>query len=269
MGRIGEVRSLLPSDVNILSLTATATRSIRLSVSQTLGLRDPYVITRSPCKPNLIYSVGLFNGLVNTLSPLAEKLLEQKRAFPKTIIYGQTFGMCSDVYLFLKGFLGSKFTVPEDAPDIPEFRLVDMYTSVTDPGHKSQIIRLFKNAASLRVIVATIAFGMGLDCADIRQIVHIGLPADVCNYIQETGRAGRDGGASLVTLLKYRSYHPVDDDIKKYVENTSKCRRDALFGNMDTYHHEDMGSKCLCCDICMKVCPCGLCKEKLNSFLIL
>ena len=49
--------------------------------------------------------------------------------------------------------------------------------------------------------MATIAVGMGVDCADIRQIVHVGLPDDIHSYmyIQETGRAGRDGQASLVS----------------------------------------------------------------------
>ena len=269
LSRIGEVRSLLPPDVKVLCLTATATKSIRLSVSRTIGLRNPYVITKSPCKPNLIYSVGVFNTVEETLSPLAKKLEQQKRSFPKTIIYGQSFGMCADIYLYLKRYLGSSFTVPGDAPDIPQFRLVDMFTSVTDPGHKSEIIRLFKEPASLRIIIATIAFGMGMDCPDVRHIIHIGMPADACNYIQETGRAGRDGGASLVTLLQYRTYHPVDEDIKLYVDNTSQCRRDILFNDMDSYCHVDMGSKCLCCDICMKTCSCGSCDTKLQQFQML
>lgn len=103
-------------------------------------------------------------------------------------------------------------------------QLVDMFTSVTDPGHKLEIIQLFKEQTSLRVFIATIAFGMGRDCPDVRQIIHIGIPDHICNYIQETGRAGRDGGASLVTLVRKRTYHTVDDDIKQYVANTSEYR---------------------------------------------
>ena len=96
-----------------------------------------------------------------------------------------------------------------------------MFTSDTGPDHKSKIIRLFTQQSNLRVVLATIAFGMGIDCPDVRHIVHVGLPDDICNYIQETGRAGRDGKVSLVTLLQSRTYHYVDNDIKKYVANTT------------------------------------------------
>ena len=68
------------------------------------------------------------------------------------------------IYLFFKDYLGAAFTNPDDTPDLPEFRLVDMFTSVTDPAHKSEIIRLFGN---LRIVVATMAFGMGVDCPNI------------------------------------------------------------------------------------------------------
>ena len=67
---------------------------------------------------------------------------------------------------------------------------------------------------NLRVLVATIAFGMGVDCPDVRQIVHVGPPDDISSYVQETGRAGRDGLVSVVTLLQARVWHHIDDDIK-------------------------------------------------------
>ena len=67
-----------------------------------------------------------------------------------------------------------------------------MITSVTDPRHKTQIIDLFTRECSLSVVVGTIAFGMGIDCPDDRQIVLIGLPDDAEGYIQETGHAGHD-----------------------------------------------------------------------------
>lgn len=218
------MRSLLPRVVNVMALTATATRTICLSVSRTIGLKNPYVLTRSPCKSNLIYTTGIFKTVEETFCVLADRLREQKASFPKTIIYGQSFRMCGDIYLYLKDRLGPSFTQPEDAPDIPQFRPVEMFTSVTDADHKSKIIQLFKGDSTLKVIVATIAFGMGIDCPDVRQIVHVGLPDDICSYIQETGRAGRDGETPMVALLRCRTYHSVDDDIKEYIANKTQCR---------------------------------------------
>ena len=266
MDRIGEVRSLLPIGVNVMAVTATATKTIRYSVSKTIGLKSPYVITRSPSKKNLFYCVGVFNGVEETFRPLARKLKNVRVAFPKTIIYGQSFSMCADIYIFLRRELGTNFTEPVYAPDVPSFRMVDMFTSVTDAGHKTEIIQLFKKKSSLRIVIATIAFGMGVDCADVRQIVHVGLPDDNSSYIQETGRAGRDGHLSSVTLLQATTHHPVDTDIKEYASNCDKCRRDFLFTDMDNYVHNDMGSKCVCCDICAKLCFCGNCETNMIHF---
>ena len=53
----------------------------------------------------------------------------------------------------------------------------------------------------LRIVCAMVAFGMGLDCTDVCQVIHVGAPDDVESYIQETGRGSHDGNLSLVTLL--------------------------------------------------------------------
>ena len=76
-----------------------------------------------------------------------------------------------------------------------------MYHSCTDPEIKDHILLNFSKPSHLRVVVATIAFGMGVDCPDVHQIVHIGAPNDVESYIQETGRAGRDGMQSVAILF--------------------------------------------------------------------
>ena len=76
-----------------------------------------------------------------------------------------------------------------------------LYHSSTDSVAKDMILSRFSVQSSLRIVIATVAFGMGIDCADITQIVHLGPPDDVEGYIQETGRAGRDGQSSLAVLL--------------------------------------------------------------------
>ena len=221
-----------------------------------------------PNRVNLSYCVNSFRSITETFQSFAEELLVKLIQFPKTIIYGRTIGVCADIYLYLKERLGPLFCFPQDAPDLLDFRLIEMFTSVTESDQKSKILTLFKTDSSLRVVVATIAFGMGVDCNDIRQIVHVGLPDDVGSYVQETGRAGRDGSVSVVTLLQCRSYHRVDKDIKMYVANSTECRRKVLFEDIDNYVHVNATFKCLCCDICARTCACGQCELRLRSFVL-
>ena len=83
----------------------------------------------------------------------------------------------------------------------------------------------------LRLIVATTAFGLGIDCSDIQQVIHWGLPDNIEEYVQQSGRGGRNGGSSSTAIL-YRSEgvrYGVQQCIKRYASNSSACRRRLLF----------------------------------------
>ena len=87
---------------------------------------------------------------------------------------------------------------------------------------------------------------------------------------KETGCAGRDGQPSLSTLLTTNErLHHAEDSILEYRANNDQCRRDFLFWDMDEYHHEDMGTKCLCCDVCARSCKCDSCSENPKSFVFM
>ncbi len=97
--------------------------------------------------------------------------------------------------------LESELTEPPGYPDISEFRMVEIYTRVSKPARREEIIDRFCEVNSiLRIVIATISFGMGIDCPDIDRIIHWGLPSCIEEYVQETGRAGRDGRRAVAVL---------------------------------------------------------------------
>ena len=253
-----------------MALTATATKKLQLKVSTILGMQNPKVIAVSPCKRNLMYAVTSFKSIHETFRPVLERLQQERVSMPRMIIYCRQYEQCADLYLYFKDGMGNNFTEPIDAPNLSKFRLVDMFTSCTDAEVKSQIIQSFTDQkAPLRIVCATIAFGMGIDCHNVRQVIHLGAPEDTEAYIQETGRAGRDGIAALALLLKTKFHHQLDKSITLYQNNSSVCRRDQLFEDMDNYQHLDLGSLCLCCDICATTCKCGSCMHNYSLFTFL
>ena len=182
-------------------------------------------------------------------------------------MYCTNYRDCANIYLFFKTSLGNSFTEPPDAPDFPRFRLVDMFMSCTEEIVKESIVRLFTTDSHLRVVIATIAFGMGIDCHDIRQVIHYGSPSDIESYIQQTGRAGRDSLPALAVLIKKPGKRThMDKTMIEYMTNKVNCRRNALFNDFDDYSHTYDGPLCLCCDICQKLCTCLHCSNNHLSF---
>ena len=265
--RIGEIRSILPESVHVMCLTATATTEVRKQVIAIVGLNNPKVFSVSPSKPNIVYTVKSEDDLFTAFVLLLDKLKAQCLGFPKIIIYCQKLSDCGKLYLLIKSYMGQQFTYPVDAPDIPQYRMVDMFHSCTDKEIKDHILKFFGKPTCLRIIIATVAFGMGIDCPDVHHIIHVGAPEDIETYIQATGRAGRDGMQSAATLLlvKGGSRHQLDANMKDYVANTKYCRRNLLFKQFEGQIAE-AESACLCCDVCSSDCTCGSCSVKTAFF---
>ena len=262
--RIGELRSIIPDGVNIMALTATASNSLRNGIMKTLGMRNAHVISISPNKRNIKYSVLNLETIDESFGPIADEIVEKQDGMDKVLIFCRAINDCSTLYFYFKKKLGSKFTHPEGAPDISKYRRVEMFHSCTEPCVKDQIIQSFTSTEStlpcLKIVIATIAFGMGIDCPDIHRIIHFGPPSNIESYIQETGRAGRDGVLSTAVLFHHIGRRIiVDECMKRYLENTNTCRRDFLFQDFDNYVHVDFGTKCSCCDICILECDCEDC----------
>lgn len=107
----------------------------------------------------------------------------------------------------------------------------------------------------MRVVIATIAFGMGLDCPDVRQVILWGAPSDLESLIQQTGRGGRDGYAACALILYANAdYRLSSDAVMDFCQNKQICRRRLLFEGFDNFANISWPCrKCLCCERCVYV----------------
>ena len=158
-----EVRSLIPLGVHLMALTATATKQSRVEICRVLSMRTPVIVSQSPNKTNIKYEVVLKRGtLEETVAPMVEELRLHRHLMDRILIFCQKYDTVTQVYHFFLSRLGKEAFHPVGAPNLVKYRLVDMFTACTHHSVKYSIVASFTNAESpLRVIVATIAFGMG------------------------------------------------------------------------------------------------------------
>ena len=251
MSRLGELRSLISPDVRLLALTATITKHAR-EHSQTLqGMISPTVIALSPCKDNIYFEIVQCESIEEGFASIVEDIRCQRKSFPRTLIYCRTMNDCSSIYFCFKNSLKQDMLEPREASDLAKFRVVDMFHRYTDPEVKSSILSGFTadTNSPLCIVIATIAFGLGIDCSSVRHVIHFGPPDDTESYIQETGRCGRDGSLCRATLLlRKRKPRTLHDNMKAYILNTTRCRRYLLFENMEGYTYKKLDNNC--CDLC-------------------
>ena len=186
----------------VIALTATATPTVQQDILRALDLKDPAVFITGFRRENLQIEATELSKAQRT--EFIAKLLSRAAARP-AIVYASSRKSAEEI----ASALGSKF--PTAA-----------YHAGLDAGTRDRVQRSFL-AGKLDVVVATVAFGMGVDKADVRTVVHSALPGSVEAYYQEIGRAGRDGKPSRTILLhsfadrktqEYlmeRSYPPVSD----------------------------------------------------------
>ena len=195
---------------------------------------------------------------------------DHERTMDRIIIFCRLYDEVIGIHHFFQRALGEYFTQPKGSPNYVKYRVVDIYTHCTHPTVKVKILEQFTSpSSSLRVVIATVAFGMGVNFPDVRQIIHWGVPEDTEMYIQESGRAGRDGKLACVLLLK--NAHDLD---KRYASKgiinyckSSVCRRSILYSDFPGCEFASVG--CMCCDVCASSCKCGQCGDKLGTFFLL
>jgi ATP-dependent DNA helicase RecQ len=231
-------------DTPIIALTATADRQTRLDILEKLGLHNAEVFVSSFNRENIRYTVDDKDDFEYKL----REFLDAR-----------------------KGQSGVIYCLSRNKTEELAQRLEDLgysaaaYHAGLDNKTRQERQDQFKKD-DLKIIVATIAFGMGIDKSNVRFVVHANLPKNIESYYQETGRAGRDGLASEALLF----YNPGDQMILKQfaaVDNnpaqsrimlrkleqmadyctSKKCRREILL----RYFDEDYTGPCNNCDRCL------------------
>jgi ATP-dependent DNA helicase RecQ len=189
----------------VLALTATATAHVREAIVETLGMRDPAVIASSPHRSNLAFEVLPCEGdeRLRALLRLARRLHRPG------IIYCATRREVDLLYTLVRRF------------GIPAHRY---HGGMTGKERDSEQER-FMDSGRRVVMVATSAFGLGIDKPDIRYILHFQVPASLEQYVQEAGRGGRDGRKANCILL----YDGTDRGIHEALLSRSRVRPDQLY----------------------------------------
>jgi ATP-dependent DNA helicase RecQ len=214
---IATLRELLP-DVSVIALTATATPAVSKDIQEKLAFRQPICFQQSFTRENLAYVVrktedkeGQLLNILRHIAGTAIVYVNTRRKTQKTALFLQRNGIKAAAY----------------------------HAGLTGPERDTQQEAWV--AGTTRVIVATNAFGMGIDKPNVRVVVHLDLPTTLEAYYQEAGRAGRDAQKAYAVLM----YDDQDITLLREaitVAHPSVAQLKGLYQHLANYYHVAVGS---------------------------
>ncbi len=249
---LGEVRQQF-AGVPVIALTATATENVKIDVIHNLGIKNCETFSQSFNRPNLNYEVRSKTKAKDVLDSIANTINTTYRG-QSGIIYCLSRKNCEDIATKLR----KQYNI-----------MAYHYHAGMEAEEKKKVQRQWQ-AGAYNVIIATIAFGMGIDKPDVRFVIHHTIPKSLEGYYQETGRAGRDGKRSGCYL--YYGYQDtsalkrmIDDgegtwdqkerqrqmlrNVIQFCENKSDCRRVQVLNYFnESFNREDCKASCDNCN---------------------
>ena len=140
--KLGEVRSLIPTSVHVMALTATATATTQAQIIGTLCMDKPHVLSVSPQKKNIVYVVKKKRSM-EVVENLARGLRNLRTEMPRTIVFCKRYDECSRMYCLFKYYLRDLFTEPPGAPNSPSLGWWTCTQNIQKGMWKRQLLNLF------------------------------------------------------------------------------------------------------------------------------